>query len=301
MENHFVILDGNALVHRSFHALPPLTNKKGEPTGAIYGFFLMFLKMLMEQKPKYVAVAFDLKGPTFRHEKYVEYKAKRVKAPDELYAQFDPIKEILKILRVPIYEKQGFEADDVIGTLARIAKETQERPVVDIMTGDMDALQLVDENTRVLSFAKGLKEAVIYDEKAIEERYGLRSNQLIDYKALHGDPSDNIPGVVGIGAKSANELLEKYGSLDEIYVNLGEIKESWRNKLAAGRDMALLSKELVTIDKEVPIEFRLEDCEFGKGDIDRLKKRFEELNFATLKKRVEQIEEHYRPEQVKMF
>jgi len=300
--DHFVILDGNALVHRSFHALPPLTNKKGEPTGAIYGFFLVLMKILAEEKPKYLAATFDLKGPTLRHKKYKEYKAKRVKAPDELYVQFEPIKQLLRLFGIPIYEKQDYEADDVIGTLARLAKETPEQPIVDIVTGDLDTLQLVNEKTRVLAFVRGTKETNIYDEQAVEARYGLKPEQIVDYKALHGDASDNIPGVAGIGAKSASNLLAQYGSLENIYLHLAEVKESWRKKLTENKEMAFLSKELVTIDQAVPLEFKLTDCQLGRrGDFAAIKRGFAELNFATLNKRLQQIGEQYFPKQETLF
>ncbi|HRH22279.1 MAG TPA: DNA polymerase I, partial [bacterium] len=190
----FLIFDGNAIVHRSFHALPPtMTTKSGEQVNAVYGFANFLLKSIKEFKPKYCAVSFDLKGPTFRHEEYKEYKATRAKAPQELYDQFERVKEIVRILNIPIYEVAGFEADDVIGTTTKLIDGDIDAVIV---TGDMDAIQLVNESTFVYAMSRGISESVLYDIAAVRARYEFDPIQLIDYKALRGDTADNIPGVV---------------------------------------------------------------------------------------------------------
>lgn len=191
-----ILIDSNALIHRAFHALPPFTARDGRPTGAVYGVALTLLSVIDKFQPEYVAATFDLKGPTFRHEKFAEYKATRVKAPDELYAQIPLVKEMFKAWGIPVFEITGFEADDLIGTLCR-------KPEVDniqsiIVTGDKDTLQLVDDNTAVFTLRKGIKDTVVYDAKAVEENFGYRPDQVVDFKALRGDASDNIPGVKGI-------------------------------------------------------------------------------------------------------
>src|SRR4030042_4231747 len=241
----FILIDGNALVHRAFHALPPLTTKEGELVNAVYGFLTIFFKALKEIKPTYVAVTFDLAKKTFRNEMYAEYKATRVKAPQEPYDQIPKIKELLKLFNVPIYELEGFEADDVIGTICHL--KTVNRPDIEtmIVTGDLDTLQLIDDNTKVYSLKRGLSDTIIYDEKNVQQRFnGLKPNQMIDYKALKGDPSDNIPGVKGIGEKTAINLLKQFETLDNLYKNIDskKISESVREKLIDHKEEAYLSQ-----------------------------------------------------------
>jgi len=215
-----LIIDGNALVHRAFHALPPLRTKKGELVNAVYGFLSIFIKSIKEFNPEYVCACFDLAAPTFRHKEFKDYKATRPKAPDELYEQIPKIKEILNKFGVPIYEKKGFEADDVIATISKHPRVEEIESI--ILSGDLDTLQLVDNNTKVFTARKGLKDTILYDEKAVKERYGLSPIQIPDLKGLAGDVSDNIPGVKGIGIKTASALLQKFGSLEGIYEALGE-------------------------------------------------------------------------------
>jgi DNA polymerase-1 len=259
----FILIDGNALVHRAFHALPPLTTKDGELVNAVYGFLTIFFKALKEIKPEYVAVTFDMAKKTFRNEMYAEYKATRVKAPQELYDQIPKIKELLKLLNIPVYELAGFEADDVIGTICHL--KTVDRPDIEtmIVTGDLDTLQLVDDNTKVYGLKRGLSDTIIYDSKAVQERFdGLKPDQMIDYKALRGDPSDNIPGVKGIGEKTATTLLKEFKSLENLYKNIDskKISESVREKLIEHKDEAYLSYKLATIVKDAPVKFELEDA-----------------------------------------
>ena len=212
-----LIIDSNALIHRAFHALPPLSDSQGRPTNAVYGFTTIFLKAVKDLKPDYVAACFDRKEKTFRHEEYVEYKATRVKAPDELYEQIPLVKEVVRSFDVPVFELAGYEADDLIGTVATL--KSVDRPDIEtiILTGDQDCLQLVDYNTKVLSPHKGLSETILYGEQEVKEKFGgLMPKQLIDYKGLRGDTSDNIPGVKGIGEKGAIDLLLNFGSLEEV-------------------------------------------------------------------------------------
>jgi len=292
-----IVIDGNALVHRAFHAIPPLTNKDGMMVNAVYGFTAILLKVLKDLKPDYVCATFDLKGKTFRHKEFEAYKATRTKAPDELYAQLPLVKEVLKSFNIPIFEESGFEADDLIGTIAHL--KTVDRPDIEtiIITGDQDTFQLIDDNTKVFTPHKGLSETILYDEKLIEEKFeGLKPNQLIDYKALRGDPSDNIPGVRGIGQKGAVNLLNDFKTLENIYNNLDSQKISDRNKklLAEHKDEAYLSKKLATIITDVPIDFDLEACKLGNFDKTRVIKLFQDFNFKRLMTQLSNLESGFQ-------
>ncbi len=330
----FVILDSNALVHRAWHALPPLATKSGELVNAIYGFLLIFFKVIKDVKPDYVAATFDLKGPTFRHKEFAEYKAQRVKKPDELYAQIPKIKELLTAFGVPIFEKEGFEADDVIGTItAKVRCQVSDvRCPIEtvIVTGDMDTLQLVDEHTKVLSLKKGISETVLYDVDAVKTRFGLTPEQMIDYKALRGDPSDNIPGVAGVGEKTATELLKEFGSIEGILHEVKKCLEAQEAKLLAPRaverslasdpsrslasDVCPLpektvkkfegaekqieqSKRLVTIVRNVPVKFDLADCTWGKIDREAVLAKFQQYEFQSLVSKIPNTN-HRHPEPV---
>jgi DNA polymerase-1 len=285
----FMIVDGHALLHRAWHALPPLTTKSGMLVHGAYGFTVILLGALREINPDYVAVTFDLRAPTFRHERYAEYKATREKKPDELYAQKDVVEEILEAMRISVFALEGYEADDVIGTLATRAKQENGDLDVVIVTGDMDTLQLVDARTRIFTLRRGMTDTVIYDVEAVRERYGLRPGQMIDYKALRGDPSDNIPGVRGIGEKTATELLAAFGSIDELYrvldaggTDTEKVKPSAKKALLEHRADAMLARELVTIDTTAPIEFSLERCRFIPVSKEKVAPVFEKLQFTKL-------------------
>jgi DNA polymerase-1 len=308
-----ILVDSNALVHRSFHAIPPLTTRSGELVNAVYGFSSILLRVINELKPDYIAAAFDLPAPTFRHIEYKEYKAKRPKTPEELIKQIPRAKEILKALNIPILEKEGFEADDVIGTMAkRIGKDGVE---VLIITGDLDTLQLVDENIRIYTPKRGLSDTIIYGEKEVEDRYGLKVNQMIDYKALRGDPSDNIPGVKGIGEKGACNLLKEFGTLENLYKKLDTLTDKQiidspalsknvAEKLKASKEMAFFSKKLSTICLKVPLKITLKELDWQiKYDINKIKALFNELNFQTLIKRLPGyvFEPEKKPEQKNLF
>ena len=284
-QQKLIIIDGNALIHRAYHALPPLTTKDGTLINAAYGFTSIFLKVLKELKPEYVAVTFDRAKKTFRDELYHDYKATRVKQPDELYNQIPMVKEIIRLFNIPIYELDGYEADDVIGTICHL--KTVDQPDIEsvIVTGDLDTLQLVDDNTHVYTLKKGLSDTLIYDEKAVQERFsGLSPNQMIDYKALRGDASDNIPGVKGIGEKTAIALLNEFSTLDNVYKNIksSKIKESVRSKLIDQKDNAYLSQKLATIVIDVPINFKLQDAALKPFDLQAIIPVFQKYEFKTL-------------------
>lgn len=298
----FVIIDGNAILHRAFHALPPLKNREGKLVNAAYGFASIFLKTLKDLKPDYIAVAFDLPGKTFRHIEFPEYKAQREKKPQDLYDQIPMIKEVLTAFGTAIFEKKGYEADDIIGTLAlrarRSAESAEKKEEIEniIVTGDLDALQLVNDFTKVCALKQGISETMIYDEKAVVDRYGLRPDQMIDYKALRGDPSDNIPGVPGIGEKTATELLASYENIEKLYKVINESKDkepagiSKRvfEKLRGGELIAFLSKRLVTIIKDAPIDFELENLKVRPIDRVKAAELFQKLGFKSLLARLKE-------------
>lgn len=278
-------MDGNAIIHRSYHALPPFTTKKGELVNAVYGFSSTLISVLDKFKPDYIVATFDLEGPTLRHEQFKDYKATRVKAPDDLYAQIERVKEVVRAFGIPIYEKQGFEADDVIGSISRNSQLATRNLEVIIVTGDLDTLQLVDDRTKVYAMSRGISKAVLYDEKKVGERYELKPEQLRDFKGLRGDASDNIPGVKGIGEKGAINLLKDYGSLEEIYKNIGKIKGALKEKLEKDKAQAFLSKDLGTIKTDVPLEFDLKKSKTREFDKNEVRRIFQELGFYSLIKR----------------
>jgi len=290
----FVIVDGNALLHRAWHALPPMTTKDGRLVHAVYGFLTTLFKALTEFKPEYLAVTFDRKEKTFRHELSVDYKATRVKQPDELYDQIPILKQVLEAMNVPIFEKAGFEADDVIGTLCHEKSVDNDEVLSIIVTGDKDALQLVDDNTQVFTLRKGMNDTIVYDVKAVKEKYeGVGPEQLVEYKGLRGDPSDNIPGVPGVGEKTALGLVKEFGTMEEMYkkVKVGVFKnikvtERLYQLLIDNKEQAYQSRVLSTIVRDVPIDFTLEKCalqSYNKEDVYAL---FQELEFKSLLNRL---------------
>ncbi len=289
-----ILIDSNALIHSAYHAIPPLTTKTGEIVNAVYGFTSVLLNVLAKFKPDYIAATFDLKEPTFRHKEFKDYKATRVKAPDDLYAQIPRVKEIVKAFNIPIVEKEGYEADDLIATFARKTEKLHPDTEVIVVTGDLDTLQLVDENIKIFALRKGMSDSVLYDGKAILDRYGLKSDQMIDYKGLRGDPSDNLPGVRGVGEKTAAELLKKYKTLEGVYKNLPEIKEGIRKKLEKDKVQAYFSKRLATLIDNVPVNFDLEKSraeDFSRVKIINL---LRELEFFSLLRRLPGYEDHLK-------
>ena len=292
-----VLIDGHALVHRAFHALPPsMASAKGVLTNAVFGFTSLLIKMIKELNPDYIVATFDLAGPTFRHEEFAEYKIHRQKTPDELHAQLPLVKEVLTAFGIPIFTKPGFEADDVIGAIAERAKKTNDLQVV-IMTGDLDTLQLV-EGDRVVVFTlrKGVTDTVIYNEKEVFNRYGLKPSQIVDFKGLKGDPSDNIPGVPGIGDKTASTLMQAFGNMEGLYkaVEKGKIKpplsEKLVQKLRENKEMAFFSKKLATIIRNVDLDFSLGNAKWLEFfDRDKVNKVLQEFGFYSLIKRLDEI------------
>lgn len=302
-KKRFVVIDGNHLIHRAFYAIQnPLKTSSGEQTNAIYGFASMLINIIEVEKPDYIAMTFDEHAPTFRHEMHEEYKGTRQKAPDELYAQIPRIKEMVEAFDMPIYSKEGFEADDMLGTLAREAEE--QGMEVYIVTGDMDAMQLITPNIRVAFPHKGYREPIIFDRQKVKEKYGIEPEQVADYKAMMGDTSDNIKGVPGIGPKGAVQLLQKYGTLDGIYKHIDEIQGAIRDKLENGKEDAYFSQKMARIVTDVPNGFKKEDTDLMSLDYRGLDKFFEELEMKSLRKRLAKIvpEEKRQPEaQMSMF
>jgi len=278
-----MLLDGNGLIYRGYFALinVPLSTSKGELVNAVFGFSNIVLRGFQDVRPDYVAIAFDLPAPTFRHEQYAEYKATRRPMPDDLRAQFPKVREVVAALRLPVYEMAGFEADDVIGTLTREAEGRDLETT--IVTGDLDMLQLVTERTRLMTTRMGVDATVIYDPARIRERYGLEAGQMIDFKSLKGDSTDNIPGVPGVGDKTAAKLVSQFGSLDALYARLDEVMpEKLREKLREHHDRVLASRELVTIHRDLPVALDLAAARFGEYDRDEVVRLFREYEFRTL-------------------
>ena len=255
-QNKILLLDSNSLMHRAYHALPNLKSSKGLYTGAIYGFLSILLRLIKEQKPTHIAAAFDLHGPTFRHEMFKDYKATRKPMDEELRQQVEPLKQLITAMGIKIVSLQGYEGDDILGTLS---KRFDDECI--IVTGDRDSFQLVSPTTKVFWTKKGVSDIEVYDEERLLQD-GFTVSQFIDYKALRGDTSDNVPGIAGVGEKTAKQLLEKYGSLDEILAHAAEIPGKLGQNVQNGKDIAILSKELVTINCDVPVECTLDDIKF---------------------------------------
>lgn len=255
-QNKILLLDSNSLMHRAYHALPNLKSSKGLYTGAIYGFLSILLRLIKEQKPTHIAAAFDLHGPTFRHEMFKDYKATRKPMDEELRQQVEPLKQLITAMGIKIVSLQGYEGDDILGTLS---KRFDDECI--IVTGDRDSFQLVSPTTKVFWTKKGVSDIEVYDEERLLQD-GFTVSQFIDYKALRGDTSDNVPGISGVGEKTAKQLLEKYGSLDEILAHADEIPGKLGQNVQNGKDIAILSKELVTINCDVPVECTLDDIKF---------------------------------------
>ena len=277
-----LLFDGNALIHRAFHALPPLTQSKtGELVNAVYGFASTLLKVLAEFKPTHWAVAFDRPTPTFRHEMFAEYKAQRPATPDELKSQIKRVHQLVEAFHIPVFEIDGFEADDILGTLSKQADEQGIETI--IVTGDNDMLQAVLPRVKALAPRRTFSDTVLYDEEAVEQKYGIKPEQLADLKALVGDASDNIPGLPGIGPKTATKLLQQYGSLQGIYDHIGDITPSkLQETLRQYRAQAFQNKELSTIVKDAPVKLDLKTCQVSHYDRDEVVKLFRELEFINL-------------------
>ena len=290
-----VVLDAHAIIHRAYHALPDFSSSKGEPTGALYGISTMVFAIIKEFKPDYIVAAFDLPKPTYRHEAYADYKSGRKAADDNLIKQLQRARDIFKAFNIPIYEKEGFEADDVIGTFAEKLKTKKDLDVI-IASGDMDTLQLADKKrVQIYTLKKGIKDTILYDEKAVVERFGFKPELLTDYKGLRGDASDNIVGVPGIGEKTATDLITKVGSIEQIFKQIDKLEDKgFRprivNLLKENKEEAEFSKMLATIKRDVPIKINLEEADWDKNvSVKKIKALFDELEFRSLNNRLLEI------------
>ena len=293
-----LLVDAHAIIYRAYFAFPPLTTPSGQLVNAVYGFTRILLTTLQDMEPEYIAISFDLPAPTFRHTQFVGYKAQRKEMPDDLQPQIEIVKNVVKALNIPDFSVEGYEADDVIGTLSRQASEFIDKKdkleKVMILTGDRDSFQLVTDKVHVLMPAQGKNPAQDVGPTEVFQRMGIRPDQIIDYKALAGDASDNIPGVPGIGQKTACHLLNTFDSVDNLYQEIKDqtprvqdkaiLKPSALKKLSEGYDSAVMSKQLATIDQQVPIELKLENCRVAGYDKSEASALFEELGFKSLKK-----------------
>lgn len=280
----FVIIDGNAIIHRSYHAIPKtLKARDGRLTNAVYGFTRLLLGILEYEKPDFIAVAFDMKGPTFRHEMLESYKGTREKTDEELIDQFPRVREVLQAFNIPIYEKPGLEADDYLGIVSELVRRGTDDVHTLIITNDKDALQLVDERTTVVAPVKGYSEVLRYDRLQVKSKLGVWPEQVADFKGLCGDNSDNIKGVPGIGPKTAVKLLEQFGNLEHLYDHLDEVSPvTLRTKLADHQKEAENSKQVATILREdKDLNFKLSACEVHDFDMSKVREVFEHLNFNT--------------------
>ncbi|EKD86340.1 MAG: DNA polymerase I [uncultured bacterium] len=295
-----VVIDGFAILHRAYHALPPLKSKEGKLTNAVYGFFSMFLKLINDLKPEYITVCFDRPKPTFRSALYVGYQAHRPEMESDLTSQIELVHDALKDSKIKIFELDGYEADDLIGTIAKqVTKDTKgkKKPPnisisqshniqVIIVSGDRDLLQLVNPHVNIIAPVTGITKMIFFDTEKVVEKYGLKPHQFIDYKALVGDPSDNYPGVSGIGPKTASGLIGKYETFENIYRNLADLPQKIGIKLAQDAEQAALAKKLATIATDAPIKIKVEECSTDRIDKKELVKFFEKLGFKSLIERI---------------
>jgi DNA polymerase-1 len=296
MEKRLIIIDSNALLHRSFHALPPLMTKSGQETGAVYGYLLTLFKAITDLCPSgtspegrnalYIVACFDTKMPTFRHQMFDGYKAQRPATPTGIISQIPITKEVLDAFKIPVFAKEGVEADDLIATICAKNPDTE----IFIVSGDMDNTQLVNEKIKVYTLGKGIKDMIIYDINKVKERFGVDPGQMVDYKALMGDASDNIPGVEGIGKKTAAEIIQQYGDIKNLYEELATdtavLKPKVKEMLKKNKESALLSRQLAQMKNDVDINFKIEDCKFGPSadgfDKNKVEEIFKKLEFNSL-------------------
>jgi len=284
----FLIIDGNAIVHRAYHALPPLT-KNDQQINAVYGFFSMLLKVIEDVEPSYLAVCFDRPKPTFRKALYAGYQAHRPQMADDLSPQFGILYDALEKAHIAMFGVDGYEADDLIGTLAYQSVKNENRKEnleVIILSGDRDLLQLVNSHVKVMMPITGITKMILHDEKSVEEKYGIKPSQFIDYKALVGDASDGYPGVSGIGPKTASELLKQFSTFEKLYKHLGEVSSKISEKLATDAEQAALAKKLATIVTDAPITLDLDACSISHITKENLQKAFQDLGFQSMQKRL---------------
>lgn len=283
-----LLIDGNAILHRAYHAYPPLTNPNGEVINAVFGFFSMLLTVLQDQKPDYLVVCFDRSKPTVRQAMFAGYHAHRPKVDDGFISQVRIVDEIVERMNVSVFTLEGYEADDLIGTIShRAVKEYNEEVV--IVTGDRDLLQLINPHVKVLMPLNGFSKTVLMDEEKVEEKYGVHPKQFVDYKALIGDASDGYPGVTGIGPKSAAKLLQEYGTFENLYAKVNELPVKVGLKLATDAEQAALAKQLAQIMTDVPIQFDLHKCDTKHFNIKELRQSFREQGFNSLMGKIDML------------
>lgn len=304
MAKRLVLIDGHAILHRAYHAFPTtLKTRKGEIVNAVYGFARMLLTVIENLHPEYLVVAFDLPKPTFRHREYIGYQAQRPQMDAELEDQIERVHQVVRSLNIPIFEVEGYEADDVIGTLAKQADKRRVETI--IVTGDRDIMQLVGGKIKVYVPMKGFSEAQLFKSKEVKELLGVKPEQIVDYKALVGDSSDNYPGVPGIGPKTAVVLLSQFSDLDTIYRNCDKLRPIVAQKLKAGKESAALSKKLAKIVTNAPVKLELKTCRVKNYDPQKAIKLFEELEFKSLINKLlgseKPTEKKKESEQIKLF
>lgn len=285
-KKRLIIIDSNALLHRAFHALPPLKTKSGQETGAVYGYLLTLFKAIKDLQANYIVACFDTKAKTFRHEKFQDYKAKRPATPNSIISQIPITKEVLSTLKIPVFAMEGFEADDLIATICQLAPKQEKDLEVFIVSGDLDNLQLVNETVKVYTLGKGIKDTIIYDHAKVKERFGVEPLQMNDFKALTGDATDNVPGVPGIGKTTAADLIQRFENIKNLYNEISTdtavLKPKVKEALKKNKDLAFLSFELVETKKDIEMNFKIEDCKFGSFDKKSAEQILEKLEFNSL-------------------
>jgi DNA polymerase-1 len=287
--SRLIIFDGNAILHRAFHALPPMYTPTEEPINAIYGLVGMLFKVILDLSPSHVCFAFDTKEPTFRNELYVEYQTNRSETASELIGQFDKARDCVTAFNIPFYEKPGYEADDVIGTITKTFATDDSVDEMIVVTGDRDMLQLVTPKVTLYMPQGGFQNAKRFGKEETKERMGVYPEFIVDYKALVGDPSDNYKGVPGIGPKTAISLIETYGHLDSIYEHVDSLAPKLKEKLVTHKDSAYLSHKLATIVNDVPVDFELEKMSNWKTDRPEVIELFTNYGFKTLTRRAYEV------------
>ena len=283
-----LLIDGNAIMHRGMHAYPPLTNPKGNLINGVYGFFSMLLTVLADQKPDYLVVCFDRPKPTHRQALFAGYHADRPQVSDDFISQINLVHDILAKMKVAVFELDGYEGDDLIGTIAHIVVNDHNEEVMRV-TGDRDMLQLVNPQVKVLMPLSGLTKTALFDEAAVEAKYGVHPRQFIDYKALIGDQSDGYPGVTGIGPKSAAKLLQEYKTFENLYEKISELPEKTALKLATDAEQAALAKQLATILIDAPIQFDIKKSHCNEFDVTALREAFREQGFSSLQGKLDAL------------
>ena len=301
MIKRLVVIDGHAILHRAYHALPPLTAPDGTVVNAVYGFASMLLRVIHDLKPEYLMVAFDHAKPTFRKKLFKEYQSQRPEMDKNLVSQIDLVKRMVDLMGISVYGLDGYEADDVIGTITQQAEKSKEKNNLEtvIVTGDRDILQLANEKVKVYMPVKGLSESKLYGMAEVEDKFGVKPSQMVDYKGLVGDPSDNYPGVAGIGPKTAVDLIKKFATVEAIYQNLDKIEGKLKEKLLAGKENAFLSKQLATIVCDAPVEIDIAGAKLINLDRPAVISFFEEMEFRSLIPRLSSKKEEAVPKSQK--